>query len=147
MVLEDITLDGEEETKEDAEVAQQLCDLVVEQEPQPSKRKVRRPHRWRSGTKALMEIRRYQKTTNTLIPKRHMYVLFKQIIHSFKDLKIQADAVEMLHAASEEFLVELFKDAEIFAIHAGRIELKKKDIALSAHYIMKGIEKFKYHSK
>lgn len=41
---------------------------------------VKRPHRYRPGTVALREIRKYQNSTNLIIPKRAFYNVAKEMI-------------------------------------------------------------------
>ena len=63
-------------------------------------------HCLRPGTKVLMEIRRFQKTTDLLIPKRPFYQLVKEILQTERSwLKIQATAIMALHEVAEAYLV------------------------------------------
>ncbi|MCO5555884.1 hypothetical protein L7F22_009428 [Adiantum nelumboides] len=62
---------------------------------------VKKPHRFRPGTVALREICKYQKST---------------------ELLIQAD---------EAYLVGLFEDTNLCAIHAKRVTIMPKDIQLA----------------
>lgn len=89
-------------------------------------------HRFRPGTVALREIRRYQKSTDLLIRKMPFQRLVKDIVHSFKtDLRMQGQAVLALQEASESYLVSLFEDTNLCAIHAGRVTIMPKDLALA----------------
>ncbi len=70
-----------------------------------------KPHRYRLGTVALREIRRYQKTTELLIRKLPFQHLVREIAQDFKtDLCFQSSAVMALQEASEAYLVGLFED-------------------------------------
>lgn len=63
---------------------------------------VKRPHRYRPGTVALREIRRYQRTTDYLIRKLPFQRLVRQIAQDFKaDLRFQGNAVLALQSAAE----------------------------------------------
>ncbi|XP_070141987.1 histone H3-like [Drosophila kikkawai] len=81
---------------------------------------VNKPHRNRPGTVALREIRRYQKSTE------------REIAQDFKtDLRFQSSAVMALQEASEAYLVGLFEDTNLCAIHAKRVTIMPKDIQLA----------------
>ena len=72
---------------------------------------VKKPHRYRPGTVALREIRRYQKSTELLIRKLPFQRLVREIAQDFKtDLRFQSSAVMALQEASEAYLVGLFVD-------------------------------------
>ncbi|XP_064169827.1 uncharacterized protein LOC135242606 [Anguilla rostrata] len=80
---------------------------------------VKKPHRYRPGTVALREIRRYQKSTELLIRKLPFQRLVREIAQDFKtDLRFQSSAVMALQEASEAYLVGLFEDTNLCAIHA-----------------------------
>jgi histone H3 len=69
---------------------------------------VKKPHRYRPGTAALREIRRYQKSTELLIRKLPFQRLVREIAQDFKtDLRFQSSAVMALQEASEAYLVGL----------------------------------------
>ena len=83
---------------------------------------VKKPHRYRPGTVALREIRRYQKSTELLIRKLPFQRLVREIAQDFKtDLRFQSSAVVALQEASEAYLVGLFEDTNLCAIHAKRV--------------------------
>ncbi|XP_004384068.2 histone H3.1-like [Trichechus manatus latirostris] len=82
---------------------------------------VKKPHRYRPGTVALREIRRYQKSTELLIRKLPFQRLVREIAQDFKtDLRFQSSAVMALQEACEAYLVGLFEDTNLCAIHAKR---------------------------
>eukprot|EP00079_Xenopus_tropicalis_P039126 XP_017952897.1 PREDICTED: uncharacterized protein LOC100493978 [Xenopus tropicalis] len=75
---------------------------------------VKKPHRYRPGTVALREIRRYQKSTELLIRKLPFQRLVREIAQDFKtDLRFQSSAVMALQEASEAYLVGLFEDTNL----------------------------------
>ena len=72
-----------------------------------------------AGTVALCEIRRYQKSTELLIRKLPFQRLVREIAQNFKtDLRFQLAAIMALQEASEAYLVGLFEDSNLCAIHA-----------------------------
>jgi len=93
---------------------------------------VKKPHRYRPGTVALREIRRYQKSTELLIRKLPFQRLVREIAQDFKtDLRFQSSAVMALQEASKAYLVGLFEDTNLCAIHAKRVTIMPKDIQLA----------------
>ncbi len=93
---------------------------------------VKKPHRFRPGTVALREIRRYQKTTELLLRKMPFQRLVREIAQDFKtDLRFQSSSVMALQEASEAYLVGLFEDTNLCAIHAKRVTIMPKDIQLA----------------
>ena len=93
---------------------------------------VKKPHRWRPGTVALREIRRYQKSTELLIRKMPFQRLVREIAVEYRDdLKFQRVALAALQEAAEAFLVGLFEDANLCVLHAKRVTLMKKDLDLA----------------
>ncbi|EGB03522.1 hypothetical protein AURANDRAFT_33922 [Aureococcus anophagefferens] len=69
---------------------------------------VKKPHRYRPGTVALREIRRYQKSTELLVRKLPFQRLVREIAQDFKtDLRFQGSAVLALQEAADAYLVGL----------------------------------------
>jgi len=96
----------------------------------PSTGGVKKPHRYRPGTVALREIRRYQKSTELLIRKLPFQRLVREIAQDFKtDLRFQSAAIGALQEASEAYLVGLFEDTNLCAIHAKRVTIMPKDVS------------------
>jgi histone H3 len=95
--------------------------------PKPPK-----PHRYRPGTVALREIRRYQKSTDLLIRKLPFQRLVREIAQDFRqDLRFQSTAILALQEASEAYLVGLFEDVNLIAMHAKRVTIFAKDMQLA----------------
>lgn len=93
---------------------------------------VNKPNRYRPGTVALREIRKYQKSTDLLIRKLPFQRLVREILHDFKtDLRFQSSAVLALQEASEAYLVGLFEECNFAAILAKRVRIMPKDIKLA----------------
>ena len=75
---------------------------------------------------------RYQKSTELLIRKLPFQRLVREIAQDFKtDLRFQSSAVMALQEASEAYLVGLFEDTNLCAIHAKRVTIMPKDIQLA----------------
>lgn len=78
------------------------------------------------------EIRKYQKSTELLIRKLPFQRLVREIAQDFKtDLRFQSHAVLALQEAAEAYLVGLFEDTNLCAIHAKRVTIMPKDIQLA----------------
>lgn len=99
---------------------------------QQQQQKTRKPHRYRPGTRALMEIRRYQKSTELLLRKLPFSRLVREITQDFRqDLCFESSAMLALQEASEAYLIGLMEDTNLCAIHAKRITIQPKDIQLA----------------
>ena len=93
---------------------------------------IKKVHRFRPGTVALREIRRFQKSTDLLIRKLPFQRLVREIASEFKnDLRFQSSAVLALQEATEAYLVGLFEDTNLCAIHAKRVTIMPKDMQLA----------------
>ena len=98
----------------------------------PTQGGIKKPHRFRPGTVALREIRKYQKTTELLIRKLPFQRLVREISQDYKnDLRFQSGALLALQEASEAYIVGLFEDTNLCAIHAKRVTIMPKDIQLA----------------
>ena len=105
---------------------------VGAQKSTPADGGVKKPHRYRPGTVALREIRRYQKSTELLIRKLPFQRLVREIAQDIKtDLRFQSSAIMALQEASEAYLVGLFEDTNLCAIHAKRVTIMPRDIQLA----------------
>lgn len=89
-------------------------------------------HRYKPGTVALREIRRYQKTTDLLIRKLPFQRFVREIAAEEKsDIRFQSSALACLQEATESYITSLFEDTNICALHAKRVTIQDKDIALA----------------
>lgn len=92
----------------------------------------KKPHRFRPGVVALREIRKYQKNADLLIRKLPFQRLVREIAQDFKtDLRFQSAAVAALQESAEAYLVGLFEDTNLCAIHAKRVTIMPKDVHLA----------------
>jgi histone H3 len=97
----------------------------------PRKPQVKK-HKYRPGTVALREIRKYQKSTELLFRRLPFQRLVREIAQDYKqDLRFQSQAIEALQQAAEVFLVGLFEDTNLCAIHAKRVTIQPKDMQLA----------------
>ena len=93
---------------------------------------IKKPHRFRPGTVAAREIRKYQKSTELLIRKLPFQRLVKEIAHEIRpETRFQASAVMALQESSEAYLVGLFEDTNLCAVHGKRVTIMKKDVVLA----------------
>ena len=91
-----------------------------------------KPHRFKPGTVALREIRKYQKSTELLIRRAPFQRLVKEIAHKINnELRFQPQTIMALQESSEAYLIGLFEDANLCTIHAKRITIMPKDIQLA----------------
>mmetsp|Transcript_9916 Transcript_9916/g.13807 ORF Transcript_9916/g.13807 Transcript_9916/m.13807 type:complete len:142 (+) Transcript_9916:30-455(+) len=101
----------------------------------PPEGKKRKERRYRPGTKALKDIRRLQRSTDLLIRKLPFARVVREIAqdHAKNDyvFRWQHTALMALQEAAEDYLVHLFEDANLCAIHAKRVTIMIKDIRLS----------------
>ncbi|KAI9746468.1 MAG: centromeric DNA-binding histone H3-like protein cse4 [Claussenomyces sp. TS43310] len=100
-------------------------------DPVPQKKK----HRYKPGTVALQQIRRYQRSTDLLLLKLPFSRLVREIAMTLRpadqDFRWQSQAIQALQEAAEAFLVHLFEDTNLCAIHAKRVTIMAKDIQLA----------------
>jgi histone H3 len=97
---------------------------------------VKKPHKWKSGTVALREIRKYQKSAELLIKKLPFQRLVREIVkehtrHWRDAARIKGTALEALQEAAEAYLVGVFEDTNLCAIHAKRVTIMPKDLKLA----------------
>jgi histone H3 len=96
---------------------------------------VKKPYRYRPGTVALREIKKFQKSTDLLMRKLPFARLVKEISSNFplpcgKLARWSPEAILALHNAVEDYLVGLHEDANLSAIHAKRVTIMPKDFKL-----------------
>ena len=88
--------------------------------------------KWKPGVRALREIHFYQKSTGLLLRRLPFLRLIREVAQDFKtDLRFTADAAYTLQCTSEDYLVRLFEDSNLCAIHAKRVTIMPKDIQLA----------------
>ena len=103
---------------------------------------IKKPHRYCPGLLALREIRRYQQTTDSLIRKTPFNKLIKEISQEYRicpegpgtpsvQVHFQLTALAALQEAAENYLVGLFEDVNLLAVHAKRVTVMPRDIWLA----------------
>ena len=93
---------------------------------------VKKPYRYRGGSAALKEIRRYQKSSELLIRKFPFQRLVREIAQQLRtDLRFQSSAIMALQESCETYLVGLFEDTNLCAIHSNRVTIMPRDMLLA----------------
>ncbi|AIN97402.1 histone H3 variant, putative [Leishmania panamensis] len=92
----------------------------------------KRQHRWRPGTVALREVRKYQHSTEMLISRAPFRRLVKEVMSTIKDtMRMRSSALEAIQEATECYIVSLLGDANLCTIHAKRVTLYPRDLQLA----------------
>jgi histone H3 len=96
---------------------------------------VKKPHRFRPGTVALREIKKYQKSTDLLIRKLPFQRVVREIAQDVNSdgLRFQAAAIMALQEGTEVFITELMESGYLMALHAKRVTLFPKDTQVASH--------------
>ena len=92
---------------------------------------IRKPRKYRPGTVALREIRRYQKSSELLIRKIPFQRLVREVVTSIcpnENYRFQSTALLALQEASEDYLVRMFTQVNDLAIHGKRVTIKPSDL-------------------
>lgn len=98
----------------------------------PAEGGMKKKFRFRPGTVALREIKKYQKATELLLAKAPFQRFVRAICDGIDgQLRFQANALLALQEAAESYLTGLFEDANLCAIHANRVTVMKKDMELA----------------
>ena len=80
--------------------------------------------RYRHGTVALREFRKYQRNGALLIRKLPFQRLVREVAQAFKnELRFQSNAVLALQEAAEAYMVGIFEDTNLAAVHARRVTI------------------------
>jgi histone H3-like centromeric protein A len=110
-----------------------LTSIITAGDPTPTGKK----RRYKPGTVALKEIRRYQRSYDLLIAKLPFARLVREVALDLlpaevgAELRWQSHAIQALQEAAEAFMVHLFEDTNLCAIHAKRVTIMQKDIQLA----------------
>ena len=100
---------------------------------------IKKPHRYRPGMVALREIRQYQRSTKNLIKRTPFQKLIREISQEYRicpdgpgtpsvQAHCQSTAIAALQEAAENFIVGLFEDVNLLAIHAWHVTIMPRDI-------------------
>ena len=94
--------------------------------------KERKVRRNKPGTVTLREVKKYQKSVENLIPRAPFQRLVRSICSDLDaELRFQSQALVALQEASEAYIVGVFEDTNLCAIHAKRMTVMKKDMDLA----------------
>ena len=94
--------------------------------------KERKARRNKPGTVTLREVKKYQKSINNLLPRASFQRLVRSICSDLDhELRFQSQALLALQEASEAYIVGVFEDTNLCAIHAKRATIFKKDMDLA----------------
>ena len=106
--------------------------IAVKVPHKPPTWQLKKKRRLRPGTVALRKIRQYQKSTKLLIRRAPFQWVIYEIMRGIRnDLRIQVAAVQGLQEAAEAYLVSLFKDSNLCAIHAKWVTIMPTDVQLA----------------
>jgi len=109
-----------------------LAQFAARKNASPPFAGVQKKRRYRPGTVALREIRKFQKSTELLIRKLPFQRLVREVARDFNtEIRFQSLAILALQEAAEDYLVSLFQDTNLCAIHAKRVTITPKDMALA----------------
>ena len=92
---------------------------------------IKRTSRFRPGTVALRDIKKYQKTTDLLLRRLPFQRLVREVTQAWKaDTRFAAAALLALQEATEGYMIKLFEHMNLLAIHAKRVTVLKRDLVL-----------------
>lgn len=87
---------------------------------------------FRPGTVALREIRKFQRTTEPVLRRAPFQRLVREIANDTKTgLRFQESALAAIQEAAEAYMVGLFADTQLCAIHAHRVMVQSSDLSLA----------------
>ncbi|KAJ5902508.1 Histone-fold [Penicillium taxi] len=128
------TIPGKRPSNVELNAATQLTSLpCTAGDPTPQGKR----RRYKPGTVALKEIRRYQRSFDLLVAKLPFARLVREVALDLlpadvgAELRWQSFAIQALQEAAEAFLVHLFEDTNLCALHAKRVTIMQKDIQLA----------------
>ena len=99
---------------------------------------MKKSHKFRPGTVALREIKKYQRMSNCLTIAKVPFERFvRSIVNKNKSMKISKEVFIILQYYIEQYIVNFLNDANNAAIHAGRVKLMSVDLEFIC--ILRGI--------
>lgn len=116
---------------------------TASQKSQKSQEGDRKKPRYKPGTVALREIKRYQKSTALLLPRAPFQRIVKSICMEIDNtLRCSSQGLLALQEATEAYMVGIFEDASLCCVHAKRMTLRKQDLELARR--IRGEHNFDY---
>eukprot|EP01013_Petalomonas_cantuscygni_P001593 TRINITY_DN115_c0_g1_i1.p2 TRINITY_DN115_c0_g1~~TRINITY_DN115_c0_g1_i1.p2 ORF type:complete len:233 (+),score=64.24 TRINITY_DN115_c0_g1_i1:57-701(+) len=100
--------------------------------------------RYRPGTVALRDIRKYQKSTDLILRRLPFQRLVRECVQEWKpDTRFQAAALLALQEAAETYIVKLYEDMNQIAVHAKRVTILKKDFFMVVSHFRPDLKEHK----
>ena len=101
-------------------------------EPADGAERKKRKYRLHPGTKALREIKKMQKSTSTLLPRASFQRLVHEILQDRSScMSMRRTATDALQQAAEQYIVDLLKSSNQYAIHARRKTISVPDMKVA----------------
>lgn len=105
--------------------------------------KQKKKHRFRPGTVALREIKKYQRSNDSLFPKKAINQLIREIAQGLNNpsnpekyqYRFQESAIRILHEAAEAFVVNQMENTQLHAYSAGRKEISVQDFRFARDFM------------
>ncbi len=136
-VAEDDKKKAKKQKKSKKEAAPAEEEEEEEEEEQPAEEKAKKPHRWRPGTVALREIKRYQKSDKILSQRAPLERQIRDIASDYnfteKDIRFTKGAISALHEARDSYATDILALSYLASLHAHRVTLAKQDLDLTLH--------------
>ena len=119
-------------TKQTAKSAPKAAKLGAKKTKAPKAPGAKKNRRFRPGTVALREIRRFQKTGETLIRRAPFQRMVREVAAAMKTgLRWQSSALAAIQEASESYVVGMLSDSNLCALHGRRVTVMPRDIHLA----------------
>ena len=103
-------------------------------------------HHYKPGTHALLEIAYYQKNWGLILSKAAFARLVREVVDDVKTgMRWQSSAILVLQEGTEAYIVGLYGDVVLEAIHGRRVTIMPKDMHIVQRIrgdIKKGLEVF-----
>jgi histone H3/H4 len=108
-----------------------------------------RPHRWRQGRRAYLDIRRFRGLENKMLPSHTRLLLrklpFERLVREIAqdqaaargaptDQRFSKLALEALQVAAEDFINDELEAAQKLALYAGHISVTGDDLRMAVHH-------------
>ena len=119
-------------TKETARAKRSITSKKSKKAPKAASGVKRAQRRWRPGTVALREVKKYQRSTEMLIQRAPFQRLVREVSGAQKEgLRFQSSAILAIQEACEAYVVSVLADTNLACIHAKRVTIQPKDVQLA----------------
>lgn len=115
--------------------------LLNKKKKKPVIKNNNKKYKFKPGTIAIKDIKKYQKLSDTLLfPKSSFEKFVRQIFKDNKieennSLKISKDVFIILQYYIEQFIIKILHNSNLLAIHSGRIKIVSIDIAFISYLL------------